>query len=219
LQLIREGRVYGSLDPGKGTVLNGDQTNVSATAPGDGETLRAVQSGDTSALGVLLNNHGRSLYRICRTICSNREDAEDAVQETFLRALRSYNKFRGEANIKTWLSRIAVNVCIDSRRAKIGAERRFVLHDRLGADITSLDEDAVERLHLGEALEELSARQRTIFLLKELEGWTASEIARTLHCTQRHVYYELEKAHNILAEWRIAVEDAWENEEREDKSR
>jgi hypothetical protein len=89
-----------------------------AVGPGeiDGETaaeaalLREGLAGDRAALEQLLALHKRSLYALCLGILSHPEDAEDAVQETFLRALRALPGFRGEASFRTWLGRIALHL-------------------------------------------------------------------------------------------------------------
>src|SRR5260370_14257289 len=83
--------------------------------------LRAGRAGDPAALEQLLALHQRSLFVLCQGILGHPDDAEDAVQETFLRALRGLHTFRGDAAFRTWLFRIAVNICL---RWKATAERR-----------------------------------------------------------------------------------------------
>src|ERR1051326_854799 len=83
--------------------------------------LQAGRTGDRAALEQLLALHKRSLYALCRGILGHADDAEDATQETFLRALRGLPGFRGEASFRTWLLRIAVNLCLEwkaSRRSR-----------------------------------------------------------------------------------------------------
>src|SRR5215467_10388084 len=80
--------------------------------------LQAGQAGDRAALARLLAPHERRLYMLCRGILGHAQDAEDAVQETYLRALRALPGFRRDAPFRTWLFRIAVNVCLDWKRAR-----------------------------------------------------------------------------------------------------
>src|SRR5712691_76395 len=79
--------------------------------------LRAGKAGDAAALERLLALHKRPLYALCRGMLGNADDADDAVQETFLRALRALAGFRGEAAFRSWLFRIAINVCLKWRVA------------------------------------------------------------------------------------------------------
>src|SRR5437667_12181057 len=79
--------------------------------------VQAGQAGDRTALDQLLALHERPLYALCRGILGHADDAEDAVQETFLRALRALPAFRGDAAVRSWLYRIAVNVCLDRKRS------------------------------------------------------------------------------------------------------
>jgi RNA polymerase sigma-70 factor (ECF subfamily) len=207
LDITRDGQV---LDPFDLKAMKGPDNNSPCNSDrdiaADQEIIRAAQSGDVDALDALLGRHGRSLYRLCRALLGNAEDAEDAVQETFLRALRSFPKFRRQANVKTWLSRIAVNICIDSKRSKATAATWVESRSRMDYDGPSPDVTAVDGLQMQEALCKLTQRQRTILLLKELEGWSAAEISKSLSCTQRNIYYELSCAHQILAEWRCALD-------------
>src|SRR5262245_12692080 len=80
------------------------------------EMLRAWEAGDEAALERLISQHQRPLFGLCYGILRQAEDAEDAVQETFLRALRGLPQFRGEAAFRTWLFRIAVNLCLNWKR-------------------------------------------------------------------------------------------------------
>ena len=82
------------------------------------DLVAAARARDRLALERLLTPHERPLYTLCLGILRNRDDAEDAVQEAFLRALRAMPTFRGDSSVRTWLQRIAVNVCLDWKRAR-----------------------------------------------------------------------------------------------------
>ena len=171
----------------------------------DGETvlLASAHAGDLSALERLLASHEQGLYALCRGILGHDQEAEDAVQETFLRALRALHGFRGGASVRTWLTKIAINVCLDWKRGRrpVSALRE---HPAL---ISPSPEGPVTRgACIQEALSRLMPRHRTILLLKELEGWSVAEIAGALRCTSRRIYHELSIAHGALAEWRTRYE-------------
>jgi RNA polymerase sigma-70 factor (ECF subfamily) len=190
---------------------------VAACEDDDGLTaeaalLRAGRDGDTAALDQLLALHERSLFALCYGILGHLHDAEDAVQETFLRALRALPGFRGDAAFRTWLFRIAVNVCLGAKANRSQAvpwddERSPAL-----LDTASPESIALRHLRLREALGALLPRQRAILLLKEREGWSVAEIAAGLGCKERQVEYELAKARRALVAWRRR--EAGEGEER-----
>jgi RNA polymerase sigma-70 factor (ECF subfamily) len=171
----------------------------------DGETvlLAAARAGDHSALERLLSEHEQALFALCRGILEHDQEAEDAVQETLLRALRGLQGFRGGASVRTWLTRIAINVCLDCKRA-----RRPVSSTREHHALTSPSPEGrvTREAFIEEALSRLMPRHRTILLLKELEGWSVAEIARALRCTSRRIYHELSIAHATLADWRTRYE-------------
>jgi RNA polymerase sigma-70 factor (ECF subfamily) len=133
------------------------------------------------------------------------DDAEDAVQETFLRALRALDRFRGEAALRTWLYRIAVNVCREWARSRppIDPERpssaeSASLHDTA----PSPEEIVVRQMRILEALQTLPPQRRALLLLREVEGWSIGEIAAALSCSKKRVENELYRARCALAAWR-----------------
>jgi RNA polymerase sigma-70 factor, ECF subfamily len=173
--------------------------------------LRAGQAGDRTALEQLLMPYERPLYALCRGILGHADDAEDAVQETFLHALRALPGFRGDSAVRSWLYRIAVNVCLDRKRSyqptEPWDEERCPLHSHS----RSPESIALGHLRLLEALGTLLPRQRAVLLLKELEGWSVPEIAAAMRLNEKRVYNELYKARRALADWQ--QRDAAEGDE------
>lgn len=147
------------------------------------------------------------LIHLAYAYLGDRALAEDAVQETFLKAWKGYTRFRGDAEEKTWLTRIAINTCKDVRR---GAWFRHI--DRK----TSLDqlpdggmpftprEDAVTR-----AVMELAPKLREVVLVHVCQGLTAEETARALHISRSTVFQRMQKARVLLHnEW-----EGWRDED------
>jgi RNA polymerase sigma-70 factor (ECF subfamily) len=164
----------------------------------------ACQAGDFAALEQWLGSYERSLYLLCRGMLGHAEDAEDAVQETFLRALRALPRFRGDASGWTWLYRIAVNVCLEWKR-----RRRTLPAETLAepAAPVSLEGEAVAHLAALAALAALPPRQRAIVILKRVEERSVPEIAAATGLSERRVYHELRLAQRTLAEWQRRNEE------------
>lgn len=177
-------------------------TDVAANAE-EIRLLQAARSGSVAALEQLLARHEPGLLALCRGVLNQAEDAEDAVQETFLRALRALPTFRGEAGLRTWLFRIALNVCLERKRGRAARPATVPLQDvSFAAASPSPEGSTLRHLRIAEALATLEPRHRAVLLLKEWEGWSAPEIARALGCSPRRVYHELTLAHRALADWR-----------------
>lgn len=166
----------------------------------DALLLRKAQSGEPEAMERLLSPHQRALYGLCRNMLGNTTDAEDAVQETFLYAIRSLPGFRGNAEIKTWLYRIAINLCLKERRRRSRQVPLETAPDQ-ALQIPSLEHITFTRARVDAALASLLPRHRAVFLLREWEGWSIAEIAAVLHCTTRRVHNELYHARRILLIW------------------
>jgi RNA polymerase sigma-70 factor (ECF subfamily) len=163
--------------------------------------LRAGLAGDQAALGKLLALHKRSLIRLCLGILGNVEDAEDAAQETFLRALHALPRFREEAAFRTWLFRIAVNLCVRWKTARPPTEPWDEEQHAAAGPLTP-ESIALRRLRMLEALHSLPPHRRAVFLLKEWEEWSVAEIAVAVGWNPIRVKNELSKARHALAEWR-----------------
>ena len=189
-------------------------TEHSGSSGGGGAALRsapdallaAARSGDDIAVERLLTAHVPALYALCRGMLGHAEDAEDAVGDTLLRALNGLPQFRGTANIKTWLTRIAVNMCLERKRGSARQQPHDALSvapslDTLAHPGASPESATVARVYLAQALESLRPRQRAVLLLKELEGWTAAEIAEATGWSTPRVKVELYRTRRALAAW------------------
>jgi RNA polymerase sigma-70 factor (ECF subfamily) len=171
--------------------------------------LAAGRAGDPAALEQLLSRHQQALYRLCCGVLGRPEEAEDAVQETFLRALRALPGFRGDASFRTWLFRIALNLCLRWKASSPAHESWDEdAHPHPSTDaVPSPEATALRHLRVREALGRLQPRQRAVLLLKEREGWSVAEIGRSLDWKPNRVEYELHKARRALIEWRREAEE------------
>jgi RNA polymerase sigma-70 factor (ECF subfamily) len=151
--------------------------------------LRAAQEGDTLAFAALVAGHLPKVASVSRRFLRDPDDAEDAVQETLIRAYRGLRRFRGEASVRTWLLRIAVNVCKNQRgefwRRRVELAEDLSRLDEAAADsqecARSLAEAAMTRddrdRQLRRALQELPEQLRLPILLHFYEELSGAEIA------------------------------------------
>jgi RNA polymerase sigma-70 factor (ECF subfamily) len=163
--------------------------------------IQAGKVGDRAALEQLLALHRRPVVAFCQGMLGRADDAEDAAQETFLRALRALPRFRGEAGFRTWLFRIAINVCLQSRATHRSTEPLEEGRDSPLAVAASPEAIALGHLRLMEALCSLPPRLRALLLLKEWEGCSVAEIAAAVRWNPNRVKNELARARRLLVEW------------------
>src|SRR5207302_1235005 len=151
--------------------------------------LARARQGDGEAFRALVERHSRSVFRLAFRMTGNEQDAEDVVQESFLRAYRQLGRFESRANFGTWLYRITANCAVDmmrARQARHDQARGESLED--GAASVCSEQAGPERLarsaeirrQVSEAMAELSPLERAAFTLRHYEGRTIEEISRTL---------------------------------------
>lgn len=174
--------------------------------------LRAGRAGDPVALERLLALHTRPLYALCRGILGHAEDAEDAVQETFLRALHALPRFRGDASFRTWLLRIAVNLSLDWKSSRHPTEAWDEELLDPAVEAPSPEAMVLRRVQISDALGSLLPRHRALILLKVREGWSVAEIAAAMRWKEKRVENELSRARRALVEWRRKNLDGGESE-------
>jgi RNA polymerase sigma-70 factor (ECF subfamily) len=153
--------------------------------PDDAALLERLAQGDTEALNLLMERHHKRVYRIALSYVRNPDDALDVVQETFVKVFQNSWRWRGEAEVGPWLTRIAVNQAIDQYRK---GKRRLTREEPLEADghptRTTSPEGAavsVELSHkIGQAVKSLPERQRAVFVLRHYDEMSLPEIAESL---------------------------------------
>ena len=156
--------------------------SMSALPAAEVSLAEACAGGDIGAFEQLYQLHGARMKSVAWNLLGNETEAEDAVQEAFLKAFRGRGNFQGQASLSTWLHRIVVNTCLDARRrAKrhpedepIEPETPDALHPSTGTPHHPL------RLALEQSLARLGEKQRTAFVLYEVEGFSHAEIAGML---------------------------------------
>jgi len=136
--------------------------------------LNALAKGDPNALGGLYELYGEKIFRYTFRMLGNRTDAEDATAETFLRVLRRSRDLKADGAFRTWLFRIARNLCIDKMR------QHKLLELPSDAHYTGTEERATLRVTVQQALNELPVEYRDPLVLCDLEEVSAKEAAEIL---------------------------------------
>jgi RNA polymerase sigma-70 factor (ECF subfamily) len=203
-----------------------DTATVSGS-PREGELLHAARSGDQRAFGMLVEPYRRELQAHCYRMLGSYADAEDALQETLLRAWRGLARFEGRSSLRAWLYRIATNRCLSAieRRAKrvlpIDYAPAADPHDRpadpvsdpvwlepypdmnlglegpVGPEARYEQREAVELAFIA-ALQHLPARQRAALILRDVLGFSARETADALETTPVSIDSALQRAHKAV---------------------
>ena len=155
----------------------------------DAATVSRARAGDSDAFRLLVEQHSRPVFRVAYRITGNEHDADDVVQETFLRAYRQLDRFQERANFGTWLHRIAINCALDLLRSRGRIDRHYGGNpeeaEMTGAASTDPQQDrlllsAELRDQVAAAMERLSGNERTAFVLRHFEGMPVEEIGKTL---------------------------------------
>jgi RNA polymerase sigma-70 factor (ECF subfamily) len=156
----------------------------------DADLVERARGGLSDAFRVLVERHSRSVFRLAYRMTHNEFDADDVVQETFLRAFRSLGRFDGRSEFGTWIYRIAVNCSLDLQRSRGKRVTLSTSHeegDGLAATLTTSDPSphrvAVSgqvRQIVDETLAGLSPLERTAFLMRHVEGMPVHEISAAL---------------------------------------
>jgi RNA polymerase sigma-70 factor (ECF subfamily) len=157
----------------------------------DAAAVAQARAGNPDAFRVLVERHSRSVFRLAFRMTGNEHDAEDLVQETFLRAYKQLSKFDGRASFGTWLYRVAANCSLDLIRVRKRRQEQQVPVDEEGQEIAAVaaaEGPTPDRLAFsGElnrllvpALERLSPMERTAFVMRHYEGMCIEDIGRAL---------------------------------------
>ena len=176
-----------------------------------------VQAGDHAAFQVLVEQHSLALFRVAFRMTGSESDAEEVVQETFLRAYQQRESFEARSNVGTWLYRIAVNGCIDllRKRKRHDAHLEPLDSDEPSAPVLALasNSPAADRLvysaqlsqRVANVLERLSSVERAAFVLRHYEELSTEEIAQSLglsnSAAKQAVFRAVQKMRKALEPW------------------
>jgi RNA polymerase sigma-70 factor, ECF subfamily len=173
--------------------MNTIQAKVSEPVTEELALVQAAKAGDVGAFEQLVKRYDRNVFRIAQHITQNREDAEDVVQDAFLKAYGNLNQFQGQSKFYTWLVRIAVNEALMKLRRR-RPERMVSLDEDVKTEEDSLPREVADwspnpeqqytqaelRDILTRTIQGLPASFRTVFVLRDVEGLSTEETAEAL---------------------------------------
>jgi RNA polymerase sigma-70 factor (ECF subfamily) len=154
----------------------------------DAAAVARARAGDREAFRVLVEKHSRNVFQLALRMTRSEEDAEDVVQETFLKAYRNLHRFAGRSEFSTWIHSIAANCALDLLRTRGPRELRMRPLEAEVLDAAAAGDAGPERAYFGgevghqvaQALDRLSVMERSAFVLRHFEGRTIAEIGWTL---------------------------------------
>ena len=179
----------------------------------NGKFLDALRSGDKKAFAKLVEDNSESIYRVALRMLNNQQDAEDILQETFIKAMKYLPDFEGRSQLSTWLYRIAVNEALMLIRKRkpdfisidneIETEQGDLIPRQI-VDFCCMPEDTLlnseTQSHISAAIETLSPALRATFILRDISGLSTKETAETLNISESAVKTRLLRARMDLRE-------------------
>ena len=189
-----------------------ESLSAEATPADDAAMVSSIVAGDRAAFTQLMRRYNRRLYRIARATLREPADAEDALQEAYLTALKSIAQFRGESSLSTWLSRVVLNECLG--RLRRTARRQNIVRidgssgDDEVADVADVNAELPDRLLdrqqvrllLERKLDALPEMFRIVFVLRSVEDLSVQETAQCLGIPEATVRTRYFRAKRLLRE-------------------
>ena len=181
--------------------------------------IERLKKGQKETFRELVEKYKKPLYYYCFRLCRNHADAEDLSQEVFIKVYQRIEQFREEAKIQTWIYRIASNAFIDKKRRKvfmINESESFNEDEQINTAVmqsqeieTSPDrqtESSITQKHIDHAMERLSEKEKTAFILKHYEGLAIKEIAAIFKTSdgtvKSHLFRAIQKLQSALSFYR-----------------
>ena len=187
------------------------QTGLHIAPPaGDAELVRRALAREEAAVRAIMQSNNRRLFRLARGILRNNSEAEDVVQETYVRAFTHLEQFRGDSSLSTWLSRIAMNEALGRLRRQrpgvewtsqaSGAPEAEIIQFPLSSAVDpekSMAQRQIQQV-VEHAVDELPEAFRLVFIARVIEGMNIEETAETLGLKPETVKTRLHRARTML---------------------
>jgi RNA polymerase sigma-70 factor, ECF subfamily len=193
---------------------------IDYTVIADKDLVAEMERGARDAFGLVIQRNNQRLYRVARGILGDDSEAEDVVQEAYVKAFSSLKGFRGQSSLSTWLTRIAINEALDRRRRRFPAASLDNLAETpspLGASVITLhpslagsdpEKDAARaeiRRLVEQAVDRLPEAFRAVFVMRDIEEMSIDETAGLLGIPTATVKTRLHRARKLI---RAELEDS-----------
>lgn len=164
----------------------------------DSDLIKGCISGDRKMQRELYDRFASKMYGVCLRYAGNTNDADDILQEGFIKVYNNLHKFRGEGSFEGWVRRIFINTCIEQYRKKVKSYNITETHENTveDSDIDALD--VLEAKDLVKLINELSPGYKTVFNLYVVEGYSHKEVAELLGISEGTSKSQLARAKGTL---------------------
>jgi RNA polymerase sigma-70 factor (ECF subfamily) len=171
----------------------------------DEEIVKRVLSGERALFEILMRRHNQRIYRVVRGILRDDGEAEDVMQDAYVRAYQHLAQFEGRSTFVTWLSRIAMHEAFaraQRQRRQTSLDSEYRSDDMNFASASSSPEKQAANAELGTALEaailSLPQKYRSVVILRDVEELTTAEAASTLEVSEDAIKVRLHRAHALV---------------------
>src|SRR5438093_10420107 len=185
---------------------DGIEVEVANSGLSDEEVVRRVIEGEPALFEILMRRYNRRLFRVTRSIITNDLEAEDIIQDAYVRAYEHLSQFEGRAKFSTWLTKIAIyEAYARVRRIDYQKVDSISVLEGQGLEVRSKGRDPEEQIYDGElkmvlerVVDSLSDEYRSVFMLREIEGLSTAETAECLEISEENVKTRLHRARSLL---------------------
>ena len=179
--------------------------SVDASQADDNELVKQVCMGETQLFRLLIERHQQHIFNLCYRMLQQFEEADDATQDTFLKAYRSLKQFRGDARLKTWLCRIARNECLNRLRhenmasldQQLTTDYSFQIADSTPSPLELIEQRETQSI-VHEAINKLPHQYRLVITLFHLNGLSYEEISQVMEIPMGTVKTYIFRARELL---------------------
>ncbi len=186
--------------------MDGIAVQVKNAALSDEEVVKRVIAGEPALYEIIMRRYNQRLFRVTRSIVTNDVEAEDIIQDAYVRAYEHLSQFEGRAKFSTWLTKIAIyEAYARVRRIDYQKVDSISVLEGQGLEVRSKGRDPEEQIYDGElkmvletAVDSLSDEYRSVFMLREIEGLSTAETAECLEISEENVKTRLHRARVVL---------------------
>lgn len=173
----------------------------------DEAVIKKVAEGNADQFEIIIKRYNQQLFRIIRSYLSNRQDSEDVIQTTYLKAFKNLKQFRGDSKFSTWLIRIAINEALKKLKGQNKISGLHSVTNGQNFDQKNNDENYTPESkmiqkdmskHLEKAIDTLPPKYRSVLIMRKIEQLSTEETADILEISQSNVKVRLHRAKNML---------------------